>query len=67
MGSIKELFGVLRDVTTLQKSPGYACAIGWSRAIELQRQDLTEFLSLQGLGLMCWALMSALGSGRCPG
>ena len=40
-----------KDMTSLRKSPGCTHAVGWSRAIELQRQDLTDFSTSAGPGI----------------
>lgn len=40
-----------KDMISLWKSPGCARAIGWSKAIELQRQDLTDFSTSSGPGI----------------
>jgi len=39
------------DVTSLRKSPGCGCAIGWSKAIEMQGEDLTDFSTSSGPGI----------------
>lgn len=44
-------FGQPKDTASLQTSPGCARATGWSKAIELQRQDLTDFSASAGPGI----------------
>lgn len=38
-------------MASLWTSPGCACATAWSKAIELQRQDLTDFSASVGPGI----------------